>query len=547
VRPIFLLLTIWVMAAASPVAAQVPPPPKACNSGSAMDWVRGREVEAPVYNTGSLFWRDRGSPRGYTDRNGKNQLLAASFWLGAQFDGFLFMAGSMLGPWEFWPGPLDEDGLPLVDCTPYDRIFEITRQDIQEYEATGIAVDNLANWPFWAGAPVLDGDGNPDNYELGAGDRPALLGDRLLWWVMNDAAGLHVASQAIPLHAQVQVSAFTFDLPGVLGRSTFYRYRIKRFGIFPLVQAHMGLFVYAGLGDVFDDYVGADSTLSMGYVYNADDDDVGGYGEAPPAVGIGILRGAGLDVDDSDESPTSQALAARKMTSYVAYQALCEDCNPYPNGPGAGFYDMMRGRWPWGDQVSLGPSFGGPVTTPIMYPGPPGEFWSELNLDGAGTAAAPGDRKMVVASGPFTLVPEEVYEIVFAVVTSRGADHLDSVRQLKEDMSFVRDQTASILTPNVPSERRDLLPESPILGVSGAYPNPASGPTRFEFSLPETMTFRLEIFDMLGRRLAVPASGSFPAGSHVVNFDTSGWPGGVYLYRATANRFSATGRMVVSR
>ncbi len=558
VRKLLLLLTVWAWGASSPASAQVPPPPVACGAATASAWVEGREVRAPVYNTGSLFWRDRNSPRGYTDRSGKNELLAASFWIGAQFDGFLFMAGSMLGPYEFWPGPLDADGLPPLDCTPYNEIFEITRQDILEYEQTGTVVDRLRDWPYWAGAPVLDGDGDLHNYELGGGDRPALLGDRMLWWVMNDAAGPHVASQAIALNAQVEVSAFTFDQPGVLGRSTFYRYRVKRFGIFPLVEAHMGLFVYAGLGNVFDDYVGSDSTLSMGYVYNADNDDDGVFGIAPPAVGVGILRGAGPDGDNFNLGPTDQAPATQRMTSYVAYQSLCDTginggfdapgCNAYPNGPGAGFYDMMRGRWPWGDEVSVCPGcFGSRISTPIMYAGSPPDSWSEFNPQGDGLATPPGDRKMVIATGPFTLVPEKIYEIVFAVVTSHGQDNLDSVRQLKEDMTWVRGQTARVLRPDAPSERRDPPPIPPVFGVSSTYPNPSVGLTNFEFSLPVTMSFRMEVFDLLGRTQAVPASGTFAAGPHLVEFDTRGWPAGVYLYRTSAGPFSSTGRMVVNR
>ncbi len=44
------------------------------------------------------------------------------------------------------------------------------------------------------------------------------------------------------------------------------------------------------LGDAGDDYVGCDTTLNLGFIYNGDDyDDV--YGSAPPAVGHMVVQG----------------------------------------------------------------------------------------------------------------------------------------------------------------------------------------------------------------------------------------------------------------
>ena len=537
------LLALFV--AAEPAAAQIPPPPPACSTGRAMEVLQGRDVRAPVYNTGSLFYRDSESPEGYRDAAGRRQLLLANLWVGAQFDGFLFLAGSMFGPYEFWPGPLDETGLPPVDCAPYDRIWSISRDDILQYNATGVISADLRDWPAWAGAPVSDGDGNPDNYNLAGGDRPALMGDRMRWWVMNDRAGAHEVSQAIPIQVQVEATAFSYDLPGVLGRSTFYRYRIMRRGIFPFIQAHVGLFVYAGLGDILDDYVGADTTLSLAYVYNADGDDPAFQGQVPPAVGVGILRGSGPDVDGGPANPRS--LDTRRMTSMVAYRQLCEDCNPFPDGPGYGFYNLMRGRWPWGDQVVFpGNTQGGPIPTPVMYPGTPPEFWSEANFDGQGTAALPGDRKLVVATGPYTLVPDEVSEVVFAVITSTGTDHFDSVAQLEADVAFVQEQTSEILTPMGPGPSTESTEDYP-LAVSRVWPNPASEEAWLELSLPVPMETRIELFDLLGRRVRTTQSGVLEEGSHRLPVDLNGLPPGIYAWRAQTGRFSASGTLVVAR
>lgn len=510
--------------------------------------IRGPTQKGPVYNTGSLFWRDSTSPLGFEDLEGRPKLLAASLWIAAQFEGTLSMAGSMLGPWEFWPGPLDEDGLTAIDCERYDRIFAISRADLDEYERLGKISRDLAEWPAWAGAPVSDGDGDPSNYDLEGGDRPALLGDRMLWWVMNDRGGPHVVSDGSPLPVQVEVSAFTFDIPGVLSRSTFFKYRIKRFGLLPLTEARVGLFVYAGLGNLQDDYVGADTLTHMGYVYNADDFDEGGFGATPPAVGIGILRGAGLDLENPLQRP--RAIAEHELGSFVAFEDECEGafpgCNPYPFGRGAGFYNMMQGRRPWGEPIAFWPrSFGGLIPTPIMYPGTPPDFWTEGNLDGHGTAATPGNRKMVVSTDAFTMVPGEIQEVVFAIVSSRGADHLDSVRQLREDMAFVREQTALILTPTGPGA--PAAPGEIPLEISAPWPNPANTEAWLSLSIPESLETRVEVYDLLGRLVSVPEDRLFEEGRHLIRIPTAVFQPGVYGYRVKTGRFSASGTIVVTR
>lgn len=506
-------------------------------------------MRAPVYNTGSLFWRDQNSPLGYRDLSGRTQLLAASVWIAAQFEGTLAMAGSMLGPWEFWPGPLDENGLTELDCERYDRIFAISRVDILEYERLGTVSRDLEQWPAWAGAPVSDGDGDPDNYNLEGGDRPGLLGDRMLWWVMNDRGGPHVVSDAPHLPVEVEVSAFTFDLPGVLGRSTFFKYRIKRHGLLPLTGARVGLFVYAGLGNVFDDYVGADTLNQMAYVYNADNDDENGFGEAPPAVGVGILHGAGLDLENMLDRP--RALAEHGMGSLVVFQDECDgaastSCNPYPQGRGAGFYNLMQGLRPWGEPTRVfDAGFGGPLTTPIMYPGTPPFFWSEGDVDGAGTPTPPGDRKMVVSTDPFTMVPGEIQEVVFAIVTSRGEDNFDSVRELAQDMAFVREQTALILTP-LAAGQDGRAEETFELQLSRPWPNPADQRAWLDLSLPVPMETRIELFDLLGRQVAVVASGLFEEGRHLVEVETAHLPTGMYAYRVRTGLFNASGTLLVN-
>ena len=83
-------------------------------------------------------------------------------------------------------------------------------------------------------------------------------------------------------------------------------------------------------------------------------------------------------------------------------------------------------------------------------------------------------------------------------------------------------------------------------------PNPAAPPVTIRFQLPRAGSASLEIFDLLGRRVASLEVGDRDAGSHEVLWDGkdgAGTPvrGGVYLYRLRAAAFSQTRRLVLIR
>lgn len=66
------------------------------------------------------------------------------------------------------------------------------------------------------------------------------------------------------------------------------------------------------------------------------------------------------------------------------------------------------------------------------------------------------------------------------------------------------------------------------------YPNPFNPVTQIRFSLPESANVTLEVFDLLGRRVAILASEQLSAGIHHITFDASGLASGVYMYRLRA-------------
>ncbi len=77
------------------------------------------------------------------------------------------------------------------------------------------------------------------------------------------------------------------------------------------------------------------------------------------------------------------------------------------------------------------------------------------------------------------------------------------------------------------------------------YPNPFNPVTVIRYELPQNSQVRLEVFDMLGRRVAVLVDGLIEAGTHEIPFDASNLASGVYLYRLTAGQVVQTRQMVL--
>jgi hypothetical protein len=77
------------------------------------------------------------------------------------------------------------------------------------------------------------------------------------------------------------------------------------------------------------------------------------------------------------------------------------------------------------------------------------------------------------------------------------------------------------------------------------YPNPFNPSTSIRFALPEAGQIVLEVFDVTGRRVAVLAEGSWPAGAHHVTFEAGHLSSGVYLYRLIAGNQVQVNKMVL--
>ncbi|GIV57285.1 MAG: hypothetical protein KatS3mg042_0198 [Rhodothermaceae bacterium] len=77
------------------------------------------------------------------------------------------------------------------------------------------------------------------------------------------------------------------------------------------------------------------------------------------------------------------------------------------------------------------------------------------------------------------------------------------------------------------------------------YPNPFNPVTTITFDLPRATRARLDVFDVLGRTVAVLLDARLTPGTYAVTFDATALPSGVYFYRLTAGDVVRTRQMAV--
>ncbi len=78
------------------------------------------------------------------------------------------------------------------------------------------------------------------------------------------------------------------------------------------------------------------------------------------------------------------------------------------------------------------------------------------------------------------------------------------------------------------------------------YPNPFNPSTTIKYALPEIATVRLDVYDMLGRRVATLVNNdAHAAGYHTVIFDASRLASGVYIYRLQAGSTTITRKLTL--
>jgi hypothetical protein len=77
------------------------------------------------------------------------------------------------------------------------------------------------------------------------------------------------------------------------------------------------------------------------------------------------------------------------------------------------------------------------------------------------------------------------------------------------------------------------------------YPNPFNPTTRIQYALPKETQVRLEVFNLIGQKVATLIDAAQPAGYYDRAFDATGLPSGLYFYRLTTPEVNFLKKMMV--
>ncbi len=101
------------------------------------------------------------------------------------------------------------------------------------------------------------------------------------------------------------------------------------------------------------------------------------------------------------------------------------------------------------------------------------------------------------------------------------------------------------LSGAVSIDEPDLEPLPDEFSLFPNYPNPFNAKTTIRYALPKDGRVKLEIYDVLGRRVSTLVDGFMRAGYHSITWDAKDKTSGVYFYKISSPNEERTGQMML--
>jgi hypothetical protein len=339
---------------------------------------------------------------------------------------------------------------PLKDVTDAD--VAAVRQ---QYE------NDWMDWPASKGAPWYTTTG-PDAYQVKYGPGfdpnnpnhvPGIPGaHQTVWTVANDLnsdIGIQVfGSPSIGL--ELQVTEWAYSVSNPLNNIIFQQFRIIYKGTATsnpgsrIDSMYIVKWSDPDLGNYSDDLAGCDSVLGLGFVYNANtvDAEYQALGYPAPAVGFDFLQGPAYYTGNPNDSAviglkwrkgykywSENALSA--FVFFAAGTGISDPTNQYE------WYNLMRAGLPrpaYPDYRPFWTAFRDGYPTRYAVAGDPVTRTGWID----GREIPPGDRRIVLVTGPFSMSLGDTAEIVVALIGAMGADNISSVQVLKYYDSYAQ-------------------------------------------------------------------------------------------------------------
>ncbi|MEE9464700.1 MAG: T9SS type A sorting domain-containing protein [Candidatus Neomarinimicrobiota bacterium] len=343
--------------------------------------------------------------------------FASGIWIAGMVGSDIHTAVSQFAS-EMVPGPW---GSEIGD--PVHHLFKVNKSDL----ADPLASDDFQNWPVDFGAPWVDEDGDGVYSPMPLGlDHPEFMGDQVIWYVMNDGdVDAHGAVfNTLPLGIEVQMTIWGYNRPDAFGDMMFVKALIINKGGNNIVDTYIGLWNDPDLGDASDDFVGCDTTLDLGFVYNDGAD--ANYGVRAPALGFDFFQGPLVASPGDTGFAFGRSQPGYRNLSMTSFGKYISTSDPAWSGPETAreAYNLMQGL------RKDGVAYRGPdgTVTKFIHAGDPvtEEGWIDKDTH------ASDDRRYLMNAGPFTMADGDSQEVVYGIIIARGSDHLTSITLLKQ-------------------------------------------------------------------------------------------------------------------
>ncbi len=395
------------------------------------------DIDAQESNSGFVF------PKG----SGKTALYESGFIWGGKVSGEVRVGGSTyrtgLTPGKILPsGAAEDPNLPSVriyrvrpDYATASLASEVADQGLSEDAIRAQYASDWNEWPAADGAPYEDVNGN-GVYEPGT-DIPGVKGaNQTIWYVANDldASKTTFLYGSNPIGLELRVTMWAYSSSGALGNMMFRAYKlINRSGL-TIDSMFVSQWSDPDLGNSTDDYAGCDTTLSLGYVYNANATDDTYRPLPPPAVGFDFFQGPVVDAPGDSAIFDGKRIYGKRnlpMTAFYYFARGDASVTDPTQGSYEGttqFYNFIRGRIGKTGELFVDPTNNEPTT--FALPGDPQTRSGWID----GQLLPAGDRRIGLASGPFAMAPLDTQEVVVAALAAGaipGTDRLSCIGLLK--------------------------------------------------------------------------------------------------------------------
>ncbi len=445
-----------------------------CAQGTSRFDAEINNVRATLLSSGDVWWDlSVGSYVVPKVAPGSGAKAVSSIFAGAVWIGGVDQAGNLKvavqtyrtgTQTDFWPGPLTKNGsTDASTCANWDKHFVVYATDIDSmlklFNAAkakdpknpvidcGAVPTALKSWPS-KGNPYFfdlnrfslprdtqglakfhdeDGDGL---YDPCKGDYPTIdikgcntpvYPDQMVFWIYNDNGGVHTqSSRSVPVQMEVQVQAFAYKTNDQLNDMTFQRYKLINRAKTDIDSTFFAMWIDFDLGCYTDDYIGCDTTRSLGYCYNQDeldgtkgcicDQGVNTYCDRIPIIGVDYFRG-----------PNDEFGKELGMSSFTYYNNGVGVGNPAAGttdpSTATEYYNYISGSWKDGTPFTFGGSAYAPTNTSgkkvkFAFTDAPDNTngWSMYSQ-----GLPSGDRRILQASGPFKLKPGAINELIIGL------------------------------------------------------------------------------------------------------------------------------------